>query len=95
MYTALQVIITLIGIVMIILIMLRKGESGGLSSAFGGAGDTAFGVKSQKQLDKVITYVAIAFISAAILMNYMNRSKAKTKPKGKVETKQPVKPKGK
>lgn len=55
---------------MIVLILLRKGEVMGLSGAFGGAGgETAFGVKTQKQLDKVITYVSVVFIVSAILLS--------------------------
>lgn len=58
------------GIILILLILIRKGESGGLSSAFGGAGGgDILGVRAQKQLDKVITYIAVFFIAAAILLN--------------------------
>ena len=58
------------GLVLILLILIRKGESGGLSSAFGGAGGAdLLGVRAQKQLDKLITYVAVLFIASAVLLN--------------------------
>lgn len=58
------------GIVLILLILMRKGESGGLSSAFGGAGGSdLLGVRAQKQLDKLITYIAAFFIASAVMLN--------------------------
>lgn len=61
------------GIVLILLILIRKGESGGLSSAFGGAGGSdLLGVRAQKQLDKLITYVAAFFIASAVMLNMPN-----------------------
>lgn len=69
-YGILQFLFLISGIILIFLIMLRKGEGGGLSGAFGGmGGDTAFGVKTQKQLDKIITYLAIVFVIVAIVLN--------------------------
>jgi len=69
-YTILQLGFILCGILMVVLVLLRKGDMGGLSGAFGGlGGDTAFGVKTQKQLDKIITYVSIFFIVSAILLS--------------------------
>lgn len=71
--TLLQLVLILSAVLLILLIMIRKGDSGGLSGAFGGmGGDTAFGVKTQKQLDKVITYIAIVFIGSAIFLNTPN-----------------------
>ena len=69
-YTMFQIGFILSGIILVILVLLRKGEMGGISGAFGGlGGDTAFGVKGQKQLDKIIIYVAVFFIGSAILLN--------------------------
>jgi protein translocase SecG subunit len=78
MYTIVQTLFVIAGILMVILILLRKSDVAGLSSAFGGlGGDTAFGVKTQKQLDKIITYVAIFFMVAGLLLN---TPKMKAKP---------------
>ncbi len=69
-YSLLQLFFVISGIIMIVLVLFRKGEMGGLSGAFGGlGGDTAFGVKTQKQLDKIITYVSVFFIITAILLS--------------------------
>lgn len=60
----------LIGILLILLILARKSEGGGLTSAFGGAGGSeAFGVKATKQLDKVIAVMATMMFLLAILLN--------------------------
>lgn len=81
-----------LGVCLVVLIMLRKSEQAGLSSAFGGMGDTAFGVKGQKQLDKIITYAAIIFILAGILLNTpaMRKREAVVVPETKKE--QPAPP---
>lgn len=69
-YTILQLLFVLSGILLVVLVLLRKGEVAGLSGAFGGmGGDTAFGVKTQKQLDKVITYVSVFFMVVAIILS--------------------------
>ncbi len=69
-YNVLHVGFIVIGIILIFFVMIRKGDSGGLSGAFGGVGgDTAFGVKAQKHLDKVITYISAVFILCAIFLN--------------------------
>ena len=69
-YTILQILLIILGILLTILVMCRKGEVGGLSGAFGGlGGDTAFGVKAQKQLDKIITWLAFIFLLIVIAMN--------------------------
>lgn len=57
------------GVVLVVLILLRKSDVGGLSGAFGGMGDAAFGVKAQKGLDKIITWLAVAFVCSAIFLN--------------------------
>ena len=87
-YTILQIGFIGSGLILIILVLLRKGEMGGLSGAFGGmGGDTAFGVKSQKQLDKIITYLAVFFITSAILLNTPKIRKAS----GNLSKQEPVK----
>lgn len=77
-YNIVQTLFIIAGILMIILILLRKSDVAGLSSAFGGlGGDTAFGVKTQKQLDKIITYLSIFFLVTGLLLN---SPKIKAKP---------------
>ena len=70
MYTILSILFIASGLLLILFILLRKGEGGGLSGAFGGmGGDTAFGVKAAKHLDRIIAIVACVFLGSAILMS--------------------------
>lgn len=53
------------------LVMLRKGEGGGLSGAFGAmGGESTFGVKAAKQVDKLIAWMAFIFLVLAIFLNH-------------------------
>ena len=56
-------------IIMILAILLRKGDGGGLSGAFGMGGDSAFGVKAAQGLDKVITILACLFLALGLFLN--------------------------
>ena len=70
MYTILSILFIAAGLLLVIFILLRKGEGGVLSGAFGGVGgETAFGVKAAKHLDRVIGVIAFIFLACAILMN--------------------------
>lgn len=70
MFYVLLVVYVLVTLVMVGFILLRKGEGGGLSGAFAGiGGEATFGVKAAKQLDKLITYLAIFFLGLGLLLN--------------------------
>ncbi|MDP7035969.1 MAG: preprotein translocase subunit SecG [Planctomycetota bacterium] len=70
MYSIFSVIFFISGFLLIALVLMRKGEGGGLSGAFGGMGsDTAFGVKAAKHLDRFIAGLACVFLFTAILLN--------------------------
>ena len=70
MYSIFSVIFFISGFLVIALVLMRKGEGGGLSGAFGGMGsDTAFGVKAAKHLDRFIAVFACVFVGSAILLN--------------------------
>jgi len=56
-------------IFLILVVMVRQGETGGLSTAFGGAGEVALGAKAQKTIDKVIIWAAGIFVVFSILLN--------------------------
>lgn len=71
--TILKWFFVIVEIILIALILLRKSEIAALSSTFGGVGgDSGLGVKTQKQLDKTITWVALIFLVIAILLNKPN-----------------------
>lgn len=76
----LKILFVLSGIMLVVLVLLRKSEASSLGSAFGGMGDTAFGVKTQKHLDKIITWAFVIFIGTAILINLKTLRNVATKP---------------
>lgn len=70
MYYFLLVLFCLCSFILVGLVMLRKGEGGGLSGAFSGmGGESTFGVKAAKQLDKLIGWVTFVFLFLAILLS--------------------------
>ena len=68
-YYFLLIFYSFISLVMILAILLRKGDGGGLSGAFGMGGDSAFGVKAAQGLDKVITILACIFLVLGLFLN--------------------------
>ena len=68
-YYFLLISYSFICIIMILAILLRKGDGGGLSGAFGMGGDSAFGVKAAQGLDKIITILACLFLVIGLFLN--------------------------
>ena len=54
---------------LIVVIMLRQGEAGGLSTAFGGTGETFLGARAAKTIDKVIIWAAVIFVVFSLILN--------------------------
>jgi preprotein translocase subunit SecG len=54
---------------LIVVIMLRQGEAGGLSTAFGGTGETFLGARAAKAIDKVIIWAAVIFVVFSVVLN--------------------------
>jgi preprotein translocase subunit SecG len=50
-------------------IMVRQGEAGGLSTAFGGTGETFLGARAAKTIDKVIIWAAVIFVVFSVALN--------------------------
>jgi preprotein translocase subunit SecG len=54
---------------LIFIILIQRGETGGLSSAFGGGGgETAFGVKADVTWKKATAFFAAIFVGLALLI---------------------------
>lgn len=64
----LYIFFILSAIILTLLCLFRQGDSsGGLGGAFGGmGGDTAFGVKTAQLIDKIIVWVTVVFVLAAV-----------------------------
>lgn len=69
--TILNILFIILGLALIGLVLLRRGEGGGgLGGAFGGpSGEAVFGVKAAKTLDKVIAGTAAVFLLLGTLMH--------------------------
>jgi preprotein translocase subunit SecG len=56
-------------LLLMLIVLLQRGEAGGLGSAFGGGGgDTAFGVKADTTWKKATAFFAILFMALAVLL---------------------------
>lgn len=73
-------------LILMLIILLQRGEAGGLGAAFGGGGgDTAFGVKADVTWKKATAFFAGLFLVMALgLSFFMGRSRETTvtKPSG-------------
>lgn len=69
-FVLLYIVFAFVTLLLLFFVLLRKGEGGGLSGAFAGiGGETAFGVKAAKQVDKIITWLAAIFLLLAVLLS--------------------------
>lgn len=73
-------LLTLLGILfvvncvaLIVFVLFRQSDSGGIGAAFGGGdGGGAFGTKGQAVVDKVITFMGAMFIVVALVFNIVS-----------------------
>ena len=61
-------------IILTVVILLQEGKGGGFGDALGAAGQQAFGVKASG-VQKFTMYVAIAFLSSAVLIHVLNNKR--------------------
>jgi preprotein translocase subunit SecG len=76
MYTLILIIHILIATVLIGLILIQRGRSGGLVEALGGV-ESIFGTKTSSFLVKLTIYLAILFFSTSIFLAYLSKEKWK------------------
>lgn len=71
----LGVIFVINAVALLVFILFRQSEAGGIGAAFGG-GDSggAFGTKGQQVVDKVITFMGGTFIVLALVFNLLSTS---------------------
>ncbi len=58
-------------IILTVVILLQEGKGGGFGDTLGAAGQQAFGVKASG-VQKFTMYIAIAFLSSAVLIHVLN-----------------------
>ena len=87
--TVLGVIFTINSVALIVFVLFRQSDSGGIGAAFGGGdGGGAFGTKGQAVVDKVITFMGATFIVLALVFNLVSTGGTKQTTKGLNETQQ-------
>lgn len=68
-------------VAMIVFVLFRQSDSGGIGAAFGGGdGGGAFGTKGQAVVDKVITFMGATFMVIALVFSLVSTgTKARTR----------------
>jgi preprotein translocase subunit SecG len=71
--TALGIVFVLNAVALIVFVLFRQSDAGGIGAAFGG-GDSggAFGTKGQAVVDKVITFMGATFIILALVFSLVS-----------------------
>ncbi|MBX3474947.1 MAG: preprotein translocase subunit SecG [Planctomycetes bacterium] len=60
-------------VAMIVFVLFRQSDSGGIGAAFGGGdGGGAFGTKGQAVVDKVITFMGATFMVIALVFSLVS-----------------------
>lgn len=69
--TVLAILFVINCVMMIVFVLFRHSDSGGVGAAFGGGGDGggAFGAKGQAVVDKVLVFMGALFIVLALVFN--------------------------
>jgi protein translocase SecG subunit len=69
--TLLAVLFIVNCVAIIVFVLFRQSDSGGVGAAFGGGGDGggAFGAKGQAMVDKVLVFMGAMFIVLALIFN--------------------------
>jgi preprotein translocase subunit SecG len=74
----LWVVYVFVCLLLMFIILIQRGETGGLSSAFGGGGgDTAFGVRADTTWKKATAFFAALFFGLSIVLGAIMTSQNK------------------
>jgi len=85
-----QTLLMLLGVIFVvncvalmIFVLFRQSDAGGIGAAFGGGeGGGAFGTKGQAVVDKVITFMGATFIILALVFSLVSTGGVKDTAKG-------------
>lgn len=70
----LLILFVLVSLALIFIISIQSEDSTGLSGVFGGNSDSAFGGQSNKVINKITTYLVVAFILLAVVVAIVSKS---------------------
>lgn len=93
--TALGIVFVINAVALIVFVLFRQSDAGGIGAAFGGGdGGGAFGTKGQAVVDKVITFMGATFIIVALVFSLVSTGGTQTDSRdlggGDDETEQPA-----
>lgn len=75
MNTLLAVLFIINSVMLIVFVLFRQSDSGGIGAAFGGGdGGGAFGTKGQAVVDKVITFMGASFMILSLVFSLYSNS---------------------
>lgn len=78
MYGFLIAIHAIIALLLIVVILLQSGRSGGLTESFGAAAESLFGTKTNAFMVRVTTMLAILFIVSCLVLAYLSKQRSKS-----------------
>lgn len=78
--TILLILFVLVCLLLIFMVIITPSGEGGLASAFGGmGGDSFFGTKAHRHVNRFTVFLAVAFLVLAICINYLGGRQGRTK----------------
>jgi preprotein translocase subunit SecG len=69
---------TIISVLLIAVILLQTGRSGGLTETFGGAAESIFGTKTNTLMIRTTTVLSVLFIISCLSLAYLSREQSKS-----------------
>jgi len=76
--TLLTVFFVIVSVLLVFMVVITPSQEGGLASAFGGMGaDSFFGTKAHRHINRFTMFLAIAFLTAALVIMWRNRPEPK------------------
>ncbi|MBO4388334.1 MAG: preprotein translocase subunit SecG [Spirochaetales bacterium] len=76
--TVLLILFVIVALALIFFVAIQSEENTGLSGVFGGDSSSAFGGRSSKALNKMTTFLGIAFVILAIVIAILKQSPEST-----------------
>lgn len=81
--TTLGILFVILSVALIVFVLFRQSDSGGIGAAFGGGdGGGTFGTKGQAVVDRVIAIMGATFIILALVFSLVSTGSSRTQTTG-------------